>query len=782
MIRWYTWLLGPWKLLFPLLGLVVGVACAVFPLTSSLDYPLSLVLAPLFGVTFLGWAAFRSPCNGEPLWRPWAVLAATFAAVLVGPSVRSAMGHVCEPVYGVGFLLLGPLMSGACGLAAGQALGRFVKRGRVRLFLVILLVLGDALIAAAEFYFTPSVRFFGWLFGMYHGAIYDEAVRITTPYLWLRAKDLAWVAAFVIWGRTETGRYSHWVALAIAAMLLVCSPWLGFTASYVPLRSALSQAEHTTHFVVWTTPNGKASTIASRLAEDLEFRLWQQQQLLGVPAPTEMVNVYVYESPAQKERLMGAGKTTISKPWRNEIHLHSHRPSESLVAHELAHVLLASFSNSMLSVPSTWGLIPKPGLLEGAATAVERGSSTLTTHGWAKAMREVGRLPDMEAILTGLSFWGHSGALAYTACGSFVRFLLEMDGIGPFAELYGGASFDEAYGKPVSELLSQWHEYLDGVPVTQSDKTFAEFLFLQPSVFEKVCPYAGARCFQALASAVRGQRPEEALALARRVLLLTDGDPRMGKEVGRLLLASGLEAPAREILGMDPGLQFNRAGRSLEIALTLWDLDARWLLGRGPDARAGYEELATDGAATRMLGTELGWRLVLSLRASRLPVRRLLLAPTLDDRFEAVASELLAEHDELSLAERLLLGRALLGKVAWESRALSLLLPWLDLGLDSWIAEVSAWQVPALTHDMACSLYVDLALKTATVQILRGELAPASARLDALVQQAQRRGQTCPDLTCFTPGIQEAIADLQLRVLWKRQYLGIDQEKTGQQE
>lgn len=777
-----TLLLGPQKLLFLLVGLALGILCASVPVTSALDYPLSLVLAPLFGVAFLVWGAFRLPEPDEPFWRPWAVLASTFAAALIGPAAASAMGHVCEPVYGFGFLVLGPLMSGACGLAAGGALRRFVTRRWLRIVLVVALILGDVLIALAEFYFTPSVRFYGWLFGMYHGAIYDEAVRITAPYLWMRTRDLLWVLGLVVWGRSEVGRFTHWVALAGAVLLLALSPWLKYAASYIPLQSALSQAHQTSHFTVWTTPSGKASAIAPRLAEDLEFRLWQQQQFLGVREPGDPIDVYLYESPAQKESLMGAGKTTISKPWRNEVHLHSHRPTESLIAHELAHVVLASYSDALLAVPSSWGLVPKPGILEGAATAVERGSATLTAHGWARAMRDIGKLPDMESILSGLSFWGHSGALAYTASGSFIRHLLEEHGAERFAALYGGASFLEAYGREAGELLAEWNEYLDTVPVSETDLLFAEFLFTQPSVFEKVCPYAGARCFQSLAAAIRGKRTQEALGLARRTLLLTDGDVRLGKEVGRLLLAIGEESAAREILGVDPGLDVEKAGRSMEIALLLWDLDARWLLGRGPDALAGYQELAADAAAARMLGTELGWRLALSSRASRLPVRRLLLTPMLDDQFENTAAELVSESNDLPLEERLLLGRSLLGKVKWEEKALGLLLPWLDRGMEAWLAEVKGWKQKALTEEMACSLYVDLALKASAVQIMRGELEAASLRLASLMPLAQYSPATPSLGACFTPGIEEAITDLQLRVLWKRQYLGMDQEKTGQQE
>ncbi len=472
-----AWLLGPWKLILPVLGLAGGALCAAIPVTTALDYPLSLVLAPALAVLFLIVGAFshQDEPDSFPV-RPWVTLLATWSATLVIPALSSVLGHICEPVYGLGFLVLGPLFSGACGLAAGQALQRWVPRWWAKAGLILLLVVGDVALAVAEFYFTPSVRFYGWLFGMYHGAIYDEAVRVTGPYLWLRLKDLMWVGALVIWGRPWFASFTKWVALAAAGLLLIASPWLRFTASGIPLAATLTHKTQSAHFAVWTTPGGKAQKVADRLAEDLEFRLWQQQQFLGIVPPDLPLDVYVYESPAQKESIMGAGKTTISKPWRREIHLHSQRPTESLIAHELAHVLLAEHSPTLLAVPSTWGLIPMPGVLEGAATAVERGSGTLTTHGWAKAMREIGRLPNMESMLSGLSFWGQSGALAYTASGSFIRFLLERDGPGPFLGLYGGQEFQQAYGKDVGQLLQEWNAFLDEVPVSEEDRLFAACL------------------------------------------------------------------------------------------------------------------------------------------------------------------------------------------------------------------------------------------------------------------------------------------------------------------
>ncbi len=283
-----------------------------------------------------------------------------------------------------------------------------------------------------------------------------------------------------------------------------------------------------------------------------------------------------------------------------------------------------------------------------------------------------------------------------------------------------------------------------------------------------------------MGAAIRAKRGDDALALARRALVMTDGDPRMGKELGRLLLALGDAASAREILGVDPGIDVSKANRSMEISLLLWDLDVRWLLGRGQDALKGYQELAQDSAARRLLGTELAWRLALASRPARLSLRRLLVAPVLDDEFETIAGELASQSALLPLIERLVMAQKLLGKLAWENQALAVLLPWLEQGQEAWQQEVLTWKHPVLDRAQACSLYVDLGLKTATVATMREQIADAERILKRLEQEST--DLTGTEGLCFTPGILEAIADLRSRVLWKRQYLGENQEKTGQEE
>jgi len=764
------------------LGFLLGIGCSLFRVTGVIDYPLSLVLSPLFWLLFVVWGAWPGRAVDPVDPGAWLMLGATWLASMAGPAVRSGLGNVCEPIYGLAFMVLGPLFSGAAGMVAGWAVGRLVKRSLWRAGLLLLLLISGLLLVAAEFLLTPHVRFYGWFFGMYHGAIYDEAVRITWPYIWLRVKDSLWILG-IVWllkgGAVEAAAGGEQVtrarrivvatAFAGALCLLLLSPWLGFTASYVRLNEVLAERHSTEHFVVHTTPGGKAAAVAARVAEDLEFRLWQQEELFGVGAPVEPISVYLYESPGQKERLMGAGKTTIAKPWLGEMHLHSHKAGESLFAHELAHVLLADHADSLLGVPSDFGVLPRPGVMEGAAMAVERGGGRLTLHGWARAMRDIGRLPPLESILDGLSFWSYAGPVAYSASGSFIRYLLESRGSPPFLRLYGGAGFSEAYGEELGSLLEEWHGFLDGQEVSQADLLLAELAFKRPSVFEKVCPHAGARCVEKVRHAVVRGEKSEALGYARRAMSLVEGDVRVGREVGTLLMAGDAVAEASELLGQwGPG---EEVGGSLGLMLELWRLDALWLTGLSREANRGYLALQEEPDARVALGVELSWRVLLSGGATSSITRRLLLVPMLPRELEQAVPELLGEGP-LKPAFGAVAGRVLAGRPKWEEEGASLMGSALASS-GEWLWGSRAAREGILGVEQLCAVEVDLVLRLAQVKTLRGELDEAQLLIDRLGGRADRGLGGLPPLTrCITPGLAESTADLQRRILWKRRNPG----------
>jgi hypothetical protein len=573
------------------------------------------------------------------------------------------------------------------------------------------------LIPLIEFLATPSVRFYGTFFGLYHGAVYDEDVFVAAPYLWLRCFDAAFVVFLLLLaellesrkaGRAgpcrkaapymlaETGEHAvqsaeckmqsaKWpraagsatidhrpssiahgcrstrlclivVALATVGLGLL-GPKLGFVASGGPLEEELSGRVETPRFLLRFKPGGPAAEAAPLLAADLEFRASQIERVFGLEGGDSRVNVYLYDGPAHKQLLMGAGRTSIAKPWRRELHVHLHEAGNPTLAHELAHVMLAPTAGAWLGIPMAGPLTPRAGLMEGAAVAIERGGSLLTTHQWARAMRDIDRIPDLTAILEGASFWGEAAPRAYMACGSFVRFLLERDGPRPFARVYAGDSFASAYGKELPTLLDEWKAFLDTVPLASGDLELAELLFSRPSFFEKACPNAGGRCLARAALAARRGLGDEILPLANLALHLTSDAVTLGPRFAALLLAVDRVEEAEELLRR-LAAEADGGGAAAAESLRLSAADAKWLRGESAIAREEYEAMLSRPAG-RWFSPGLRFRLALLREgADRIPrdlVRLACGAYTVREGKE-LAAGLLAGASTLPPAGRLVLG------------------------------------------------------------------------------------------------------------------------------
>ncbi len=613
-------LLRRWWL--PALGFLAGGLAALHPLSRAIDYPLSLIGCVVLSLAGAVCGALTEPGDGtgtlRDFYSPGLRMVQAVAALLVIPALSSQLsGRPCEPLYGLVFMLVGPLASGLCGVAAGLVSRALLKGPVASLVAAVLLVALSPLLAVGEFFWTPCVRFYGTYFGLYHGAIYDEAVFVEWPYVWLRLWDAAGVGAALLAleaRRRQRGvKYAAAGLLCLFSLLAVLGPRLGFIASSAPLEEALSERLAGEHVVVRFAPGGRAAEVAPLMLEDLEFRYRQIQVQLGLDESV-CVTAWLYENERQKARLMGAGRTSIAKPWQGQLHVHELQPGAGVLAHELAHVMLAPVSGSVLGLPSGAFGLPRPGLMEGAAVSVERGGDRMTTHQWARAMREVGFLPDVARILDGLGFWGESAQRAYTACGSFVRYLLETRGPGEFLKVYGGAEFEDAYGLPPEDLVAEWNRFLDAVPLSDGDLELARLVFSRPPVFGRVCPYAGGRCIERAVRAVQQKDPQQVLQIAGQAMAMTRKDLQTGLKLVRLLFTVGSADGGLKVADLVAGALPPDAGVAASAAVELARADAYWLRGDGETAAALYQRLA-EGPAGTWLAAPLRLRLLLAGRA-----------------------------------------------------------------------------------------------------------------------------------------------------------------------
>src|SRR5262249_55508801 len=136
-----------------------------------------------------------------------------------------------------------------------------------------------------------------------------------------------------------------------------------------------------------------------------------------------------------------------------------------------------------------------------AEWADETARLEMTPHEACAAMDSLGLLPDVSRALSAWGFWTLPGARAYTACGSFVRYLVDTYGMDHFRRLWRRGDFDHAYGKSLPVLLDEWRRMLRRIRPTGAALRRADRLFRPASIFARPCAHEIARLESAAASA-----------------------------------------------------------------------------------------------------------------------------------------------------------------------------------------------------------------------------------------------------------------------------------------
>src|SRR5690606_26066714 len=205
------------------------------------------------------------------------------------------------------------------------------------------------------------------------------------------------------------------------------------------------------------------------------------------------------------------------------------------------HLVTARIGRGPFGVAASFrGLVPLPGLIEGAAVAADWPGGALSVHEEARAMRDLGLAPDLTKILNAFGFWTQPAARAYTYAGSFIRWLIETHGAESFARAFRSGDFVAAYGAPLADLAAEWEVFLDGRPVSAEARALAETRLRRPSILSQSC----ARETAALRDDARQARASgdnlRAAELNRRILEVAPHDE------GALLAEAAAWAAAKE--------------------------------------------------------------------------------------------------------------------------------------------------------------------------------------------------------------------------------------------
>ncbi len=407
----------------------------------------------------------------------------------------------CSLAEGTAFYFLLPCVSALLGTALGFFCAVHYTHPRIVYCAVCVLLLGYSV---AVGYFTPALFSYNVLYGYFPGLTYDEILPVTTTLALFRILTLliaaacAWMGMIIVAdsspGDSTTMKGLRLVAGLVgpgrrfrtAAIVLILSAVyvfrceLGFESTAGYIQRSLGGEFRTAHFIIYYATGSYTDAEIRTVGAEHEFRLSQVQAALALPHAENYVS-YVYPSPEVKQRYIGARNTDITKPWSGEIHC-SKQSLDGSLKHELVHAAAAPFGLPVIRASASTGIV------EGLAMAIDGAWGTRTLHEYAAALRASGVAPDIRRIM---SFWGFASqhsSVSYVLAGSFCKYLIDRYGIRKMTRLYRSADYAEAYGRTLTQLMTEWYGFLARIPVDGEDSDRVDALFRRPAIFAKICP------------------------------------------------------------------------------------------------------------------------------------------------------------------------------------------------------------------------------------------------------------------------------------------------------
>jgi tetratricopeptide (TPR) repeat protein len=352
------------------------------------------------------------------------------------------------------------------------------------------------------------------------------------------------------------------------------------------LAARLGGQRQSEHFTL-VYPRSKPREEVDRFLRELEWHHAQLGAFLG-GAPSGKIRVYLYRSAEEKQLLVGAAHTQFAKPWRLELHVNDAPFPHPALKHELVHVMAAPLGTGPFRITARSGVWPVIGIIEGMAVAGDNPADELTLHEWSAGMRRQKLMPEVRALLAPQGFYGAAPARAYTAAGSFLRYLAETHGPQKLGVLYARGDFGESYGRTLDELATEWERFLDALPLDPAAVNQAFSRFHRGSLFSRPC----AREVAALADEANqtvSSDPERAFELYQRCAQLQPDEPAFALAQATALTKSGRQEEAMELLLSLERSQKDQPSTLAEVLMAKADLAHQ--RGRADQAKAALEKV-----------------------------------------------------------------------------------------------------------------------------------------------------------------------------------------------
>jgi tetratricopeptide (TPR) repeat protein len=229
-------------------------------------------------------------------------------------------------------------------------------------------------------------------------------------------------------------------------------------------------------------------------------------------------------------------------------------------------------------------------VVEGVAVAADDPPGELGLHAWAAGMRRLSLMPDLRALLGPAGFWSAAPARAYTAAGSFLRFLQETQGTDRLHRLLAHGDFAGTYGRSLDALVGEWERMLDALPLDESAVNRAFARFRMSSLFHRPCVREVAVLLDEARTAAPAN-PGLALQLVRACTRLQPEEPDYLLTEATLLRRLDRPSEAAEALDRAEALVAGRPALEAQVALARADL--AWSTGDLQAAGAALQQVAS---------------------------------------------------------------------------------------------------------------------------------------------------------------------------------------------
>lgn len=675
--------------------LAAWVAIGFLPLFGGPGYEAALALGVLLPLPLSLLAAARARAGTHSPLATWLdamrLALGLVLACLVLNLLHGARVGFCDPLEGLVLLGLGPaagaLMAATWGSLSGL-LARRLGAGRgLALTLAALGPLGGVLLSFARFLSSPMIFAFDPFAGFFAGTLYDTVIDAVPRLITYRAGSLATLVAVGFglnllepgersW-RAQLGRHVPSALLASLGALVSFSvywlgPSLGHYQSSASIRAALGhQLSSARCEIVYSS--GVSRERAELLGRECDAHVYALERYFGTEV-REPIEVLLFRSDDQKGALMGASRTYIAKPWRNEIYIQDGNYPHPVIGHELAHVVAGTFAHGPFKVAGPLGgWIPDPGRIEGfAVAAAPREDTEQSLLEWSAALLRLGLLPDVRALFR-LSFLGEYSTKAYTIAGAFVTWFREQYGAEATRRWYAGEAVEALTGgKSLAALDDEFRAVLAAIPVPDRQLELARARFDQPAIFARSCPHVVDRLFMQARGSLADLDLERAREQFEEMLALDPGSLAAEDGLVTCALRRG-DAPAAT--ARLEALAGRATLTAVERAAVWQQLGDRALRRADFEAARGYYERGLEFAMTEQEARTLEVKHFATLGPGREALIDLLIG---DDRygqdlFEASArlGEWSALDPTLGVADYLL-ARNLFDRERWERAAFHL--------------------------------------------------------------------------------------------------------------